>query len=83
MIPVVRMTGFLLIIAGILVLLTWFIEPLRELLPQFWEWFKELPLPIRVGLTLAGTGLTLLFASLLVERWQDRDADKSLQEDKP
>ena len=48
----VRTTGFVLIAAGVLVALTWFIEPLREV----WPWLLELPLPIRVGLSMAGVG---------------------------
>ncbi len=73
----VRVTGFVLIIAGAIVTLTWFIEPLREV----WPWLLQLPLPIRIGFILAGIGLVLLFSSLLWERWEERDEDKALRED--
>ena len=74
----VRLTGFLLIVAGVIVTLTWFIEPLREV----WPWLLELPLPIRVGVILAAVGLLLLSGSLLWERWEERDQDSLLREDK-
>ena len=73
----VRITGFLLIAAGAVVALTWFIEPLREI----WPWLRQLPLPIQIGFALAGAGLILLVGSLLWERWEDREHDKSLLED--
>jgi len=77
MIQLVRITGFVLIAAGAVVALTWFIEPLREV----WPWLLELPLPIRVGLSMAGAGLVLLVGSLLHERWNDRDNDRALREE--
>ena len=73
----VRITGFLLIVAGVIVTLTWFIEPLREV----WPWLLELPLPIRVGIVLAAAGLLLLVGSLLWERWEERDQDRLLREE--
>ena len=73
----VRLTGFLLIVAGVIVTLAWFIEPLREV----WPWLLELPLPIRVGVILAAVGLLLLSGSLLWERWEERDQDRLLREE--
>jgi phosphoglycerol transferase MdoB-like AlkP superfamily enzyme len=73
----VRITGFLLIAAGVIVTLTWFIEPLREV----WPWLLELPLPIRVGFILAGVGLILLVGSLIWERWEARDEDRALRDE--
>ncbi len=73
----IRITGFLLIAAGAVVVLTWFIEPLRQL----WPWLQQLPLPIQIGFALAGIGLILLLASLLWERWEERDEDRALRED--
>lgn len=73
----VRLTGFLLIVAGVIVTLTWFIEPLREV----WPWLLDLPLPIRVGVILAAVGLLLLAGSLLWERWEERDQDRLLREE--
>ena len=69
-----RLTGFLLTLAGLIVVGTWFIEPLREL----WPMLLDLPLPIRIGLSLAGFGLIVIFATLLWERWNEREEDRSL-----
>lgn len=77
MIRLVRITGFLLILAGTIISLTYFIEPLREV----WPWLLELPLPIRIGLMLAGIGLLILMGSLIWERWEERELDESLRED--
>jgi drug/metabolite transporter superfamily protein YnfA len=77
MIRLVRITGFLLIAAGTIVVLTWFIEPLR----QIWPWLLELPLPIRIGVVMAAFGILLLVGSLLWERWEDRENDRSLLKD--
>lgn len=73
----VRITGFLLIVAGAVVILAWLIEPLREI----WPWLLELPWPIQLGFALAAAGLLLLLGSLLWERWEEREQDRSLQDD--
>lgn len=73
----VRITGFLLVAAGAVVSLTWVIKPLRAI----WPWFKRLPLAIQVGLGAAALGIVLVFASLLWERFEERDQDKSLQDE--
>jgi len=70
----VRILGFLLIAAGAIVIAAWFIEPLREV----WPWFLELPLPIRIGLTIAAIGLLLLVGTVIWERIEDRDGDRKL-----
>ena len=75
----VRITGFLLIFAGALVVLTWLIEPLREI----WPWLRQLPGPIQVGFALAAVGLLVLLGSLLWERWGEREDDRSLLDDEP
>ena len=64
-------------VAGAVVILTWLIEPLREI----WPWFLELPWPIRVGLSLAGVGLVILMSSLIWERIEEREHDRSLLDD--
>ncbi|MEM1449684.1 MAG: hypothetical protein AAF957_28860 [Planctomycetota bacterium] len=74
MIRLVRITGFLFIGVGALLILTWLIEPLQEL----WVYLLELPLPIRIGLSMAGIGLLILLGSLLWERYEDRENDRSL-----
>ena len=73
----VRITGFLLIAAGAVVCLTWFIEPLRAV----WPWIKQLPLAMQIGLGAAVFGLVLVFASLLFERFEERERDKRLKDD--
>ena len=77
MIRLVRVTGFLLIIAGAVVILTWLIEPLRAV----WPWLRRLPLPIQIGFSLAAIGLAILLGSLLWERWGERGLDRSLRDD--
>ncbi len=77
MIRLVRILGFLMIAAGAVFLLTWFIEPLREI----WPWLRELPPPIQIGFALAGVGLLILLGSLIWERWEERENDRSLLDD--
>ena len=73
----VRITGFLLIAAGAIVGLSWIIKPLRAV----WPWLKQLPLAIQIGLGAAGCGLVLGFASLLWERFEEREDDQRLKDD--
>ena len=72
-----RIIGLLMMISGGLVILTWLIEPLR----QFWPVLLALPTPIKIGLAIAAVGVLLLVGSLLWERWQEREHDRSLLED--
>ena len=73
----VRIVGFLLILAGAVVLLTYLIDPLREI----WPWLRKLPVPIQIGFGLAAVGFLLLVGSLIWERWEERDADRELRDD--
>ena len=73
----VRITGFLLIGAGAITALTWFVAPLR----QIWPWFLKLPIAIQIGLGAATGGAVLVFASLLWERIEEREADRELKKD--
>ena len=77
MIRLIRIVGFLLILAGAVVVLTWLIHPLR----QIWPWLAQLPLPIRIGLGAAGAGFVMLLGSLIWERIEEREHDKSLLDD--
>lgn len=77
MIGLVRITGFLLIVAGAVCILTWLIEPLRAI----WPWVRQLPLPIQIGFALAAFGLVLLICTLLWERWEARGEDRALREE--
>ncbi len=74
MIRLVRITGFLLIAVGALLVLSYLVEPLREV----WALVYELPLVIRIGLALAATGLLVLLGSLIWERYEERENDRSL-----
>ncbi|MEM9530687.1 MAG: hypothetical protein AAGA23_07195 [Pseudomonadota bacterium] len=77
MIDVFRIMGFLLIVSGLLVIITWLIEPLRAL----WPLLLALPVPVLIGVGVASLGLMLLLASLIWERVRERDHDRELRED--
>ena len=74
MIRLIRLIGWLMIVAGALALLTWLIEPLRFI----WRALLALPLPMQIGLGAALAGLLLLLGSLLWERLEDRKTDRNL-----
>ena len=76
MIDVFRIMGFLLILSGILVIMTWLIEPLRAL----WPLLLALPTPVLIGIAVAFAGLLLLVASLIWERTKDREREKQMLE---
>ena len=75
---VLRITGFLLIGAGALVLLFWAIRPLRSI----WPMIMALPLPVRIGIGAAALGLVVLMGSLIAERIGEREADRKLLDDR-
>ena len=77
MIRLLRIVGFLMIAAGAVTLLTYLVPPLRFL----WVWFRKLPMPIQVGLGVSLAGFLLILATLLWERWEEREADRKLRED--
>jgi len=81
MIRTVRIIGALLMGAGVLVILTWLIKPLREFWPLLIDWFRTLPMPIQLGLVLAAVGFLILFSSLVVERIEDRKKEGNLLDD--
>ncbi len=64
MTEVLRLVGFLMMLAGGLLVASWFVEPLRE----WWPILLDLPLPIRIGLAVAGIGLLVVFATVLHDR---------------
>ncbi len=80
MIRLLRIVGFLLIIAGLLLAASWFIEPLREL----WPLLLDLPLPIRIGMIVAGIGLLVVFATVVHDSLtaDKRSLDENLGGDK-
>ena len=76
MIQLLRILGILLVLAGALVLVTWLIEPIRAL----WPLLLTLPTPVLIGIVVAVVGILLVLASLIWERWQDREADAKLRD---
>ena len=76
MIKLLRIVGFLLIVAGLALAASWFIEPLR----QVWPLLLDLPLPIRIGLVVAGIGLLVVFATVVHDRLtaDQRSLDENL-----
>jgi hypothetical protein len=77
MIRLLRILGFLMIVTGAIVLITWLIKPLR----MVWPWLMALPLPIKIGIGVAATGFLLLLSTLIWERWSEREHDRSLLDD--
>jgi len=74
-----RRTGFALFVLGVLITLSWFIDPVWQAL----QFYGELPVPLQIGFAVAAVGLTVLMISLIAERWTDREADAALREDTP
>ena len=74
-----RTIGSVLVGIGVLIILSWLIEPLRQLV----EWFWVLPIQLQIGGVVAGIGLIIMFTSLLGERWASRAEDASLKDDPP
>lgn len=77
MIRAIRYTGFALIVMGVVVLISWAFEPLRNL----WPVLLSLPLPVRLGAGIAVLGLAILFGSLIAERFGERKTDSALRDD--
>ncbi len=70
---VLRITGFLMIIAGGLLAASWFIDPLRRM----WPLLLTLPLPIRIGLVVAAIGLLVVLATVIHDRLTSDDSSLS------
>ena len=81
MIRFLRILGVMLIIAGAIVFLSWFIEPLRDVWPALYQWFLSLPIAIRFGLVIAAVGFLLLFCSIIWERIEDQKREGNLLDD--
>lgn len=79
MIRLVRIWGFLLIAAGAVVLASYVILPLQAL----WLVLLQLPRPVQLGLAVAAVGGLLLVGSMIWERLEDLDKDRSLLDDEP
>ena len=77
MIRLIRTVGFLLIGAGVVVLLVWMIEPLRFI----WPWLRALPWPVQFGFVVSSLGLLILMGSLIWERLEERAGDRDLHDE--
>ncbi|MGK7297236.1 MAG: hypothetical protein ACNS61_15660 [Candidatus Wenzhouxiangella sp. M2_3B_020] len=75
MTSVLRIAGVMMMVAGGLLMASWFVEPLRAL----WPWLLDLPLPIRIGLAVSALGLLIVFATVVHDRL--RADDRSLREE--
>jgi drug/metabolite transporter superfamily protein YnfA len=80
-IRIVRILGLLLIAIGVLVILSWLIEPLRKIWPVLFDWFRSLPGTIQFGLVIAAVGFLILFSSIIWERLEDRKTEGRLLDD--
>lgn len=81
MIRLLRIIGVALVVIGVLVILTWLIEPLRNVIPHIYDWFRTLPIPMQIGLSVATVGFLLLFSSIVWERLEDRKQEENLLDD--
>ena len=77
MIRLIRIVGLMLMGAGAVLLLVWFIKPLRFV----WPWIRELPWPIQAGLAIGAIGLLLLSGSIIWERLEEMEGARSLHAD--
>ena len=76
MIRFLRFLGGILIGLGAIVTLSWFVEPMRELWPHLIDAFLALPTAVQIGGVIAAIGFTILFSSIVWERWEDRKLEK-------
>ena len=72
-----RLFGFLFLWIGALLLLSWFIKPLRAIGPLF----LQLPLLLQIGLVIVAIGFILLLGTVIWERIESRKADKELKDE--
>lgn len=72
-----RLFGFLLLWGGALLLIFWFVKPLRAI----GALFLQLPILLQIGLAAAAIGFILLLGTVIWERIQSRKADKELQDE--
>jgi hypothetical protein len=62
-----RIVGITMMGLGALLFATYIIEPLNLV----WGWFREMPVPLQIGVAVAAVGLTILMISLVVEKRRD------------
>lgn len=76
-----RSVGISLLVIGVVIAASWFIEPIRNAWPVFWAWLLTIPFVIRIGLVIAVIGFVIVFSSLLVERARDHASEGDLSDD--
>ena len=76
-----RTIGICLLVLGIAIAASWFIEPIRNAWPSFWAWLLTIPFVIRIGLVIAVIGFLVVFSSLLAERARDQQVEGDLSDD--
>ena len=81
MIRFLRILGIVFVVIGALVILSWFIEPLRQAWPFLMQWFQSLPVTIQFGLIIAAIGFTILLSAIVWERLEDRKKEGNLLDD--
>ncbi|MEQ9104456.1 MAG: hypothetical protein RIE53_07130 [Rhodothermales bacterium] len=72
----IRTLAVALMTLGVLLVVSYSISPLR----LAWLWFRQLPVPLQIGLGTAGLGLTILTVSLLMERRADRSTESNFND---
>lgn len=71
----IRILGVASMVLGVLLLVTYFVTPLRIL----WWWYRHMPMPLQIGFGVAGAGLCILLATMLLERAANRKYDNELK----
>lgn len=79
MVRVIRILGLSSICIGILLIVTYFIEPLRFL----WRLYRSIDLPLQIGFGVAGAGLCIILMTMLLERYSLRAYDRNLKDNLP
>lgn len=72
-----RLIGFLLLWSGALLLLFWFVKPLRAI----GALFLQLPILLQIGLAAVAVGFIVLLGTVIWERIRSRKTDKELQDE--
>ena len=62
---------------GALILATYILKPLN----LAWAWFRAMPVPLQVGIAVAGIGLFVLMISLVAEKRRDDRSEGDLSVD--
>ena len=72
-----RIVGLVMIGLGVLILATYVLKPLNLV----WAWFRAMPVPLQVGIAVAGIGLFVLMISLVAEKRRDDRSEGDLSVD--